>query len=156
MTATGNELVTLNQLKLYGGGHLEVETVGDSIYSGCSYNKVVDISDSRNDNGNAIAFNDGKDSRISFTFYEDSYGTDTAMSIHDSASGQTAQYKSDAVIFGENGTIRIGNCSFQAKEDSDGIVLFDARLSSVVDGDNEVLRMSANEADFIEYLNLNV
>lgn len=136
-----------------GGGHLEVETVGDSIYSGCSYNKVVDISDSRNHGGNAIVFNDGKDSRISFSFYEDSYGTDTAMSIYDSATGQTARYKSAAVIFGETGTIMIGNCRFQAKEDSDGIVLFDAHLSSVVDGDNEVLRMSANEADFIEYLN---
>lgn len=29
MTATGNELVTLNQLKLYGGGHLGYKTVSD-------------------------------------------------------------------------------------------------------------------------------
>ena len=76
------------------------------------------------------------------------------MSIYDSATGQTAQYKSNAVIFGETGTINIGNCRFQAKEDSDGIVLFDARLSSVVDVDNSQLRMSANQAEFIEYLNV--
>ena len=137
------------------GGHLEVATVGDSTYAGCSYNKVVDISDSRNSRGNAIAFNDGKDSCISFTFYEDSYGTDTAMSIYNSGTGQTAQYKSSIVVFDKHGTIKIGNCLFQAKEDNNGIVLFDGSLSNILDRDNRQLRMSANQADFIEYLSMN-
>lgn len=77
------------------------------------------------------------------------------MSIYNSGTGQTAEYKSSIVIFDKHGMIKIGNCLFQAKEDNNGIVLFDAGLSNILDRDNRQLRMSANQADFIEYLSMN-
>ena len=77
------------------------------------------------------------------------------MSIYNSGTGQTAQYKSSIVVFDKHGTIKIGNCLFQAKEDNNGIVLFDGNLSNILDRDNRQLRMSANQADFIEYLSMN-
>lgn len=40
MAATGNELVTLNQLKPYGGGHLQV---ADESYGGLRVKKAVDM-----------------------------------------------------------------------------------------------------------------